>query len=348
MKILALNIGSTSLKALGFDMPSENPLFSKKYEISQSNDQPYRLAIEDLLSQTQDLKWDAIVHRFVHGGESHSHPQKLNQDVIEGLRKWEPIMPLHLPYNVKAYEFMAGIFPEIPHYACFDNVCFTDLPKTAQLYALPRDLQNEFPQCRKFGYHGLSHQMVVDECIKKENISKNSVRLISCHLGGGSSVSAYQNGRFIDTSMGFGAMDGPVMTSRLGDCDPAVIFFLLQNTSLTAAQLETLCYKEAGLKAVSQTSGDMREIIKGIEQGDLSCQQAYDLYLYSIKKFIGSYLFQMGGLDFLILTGGIGENVESIQNEIREAISQVSEARLVVIPCKEELAMARLVYGELQ
>lgn len=377
MKILTLNIGSTSLKAQGFDFPDERAVLKLKYQIDREKqciscgedclsftemDDPYQVCIEHLSLKAHEQKWDAVVHRFVHGGDQAKNPTLITKTFIEEIKSWIPLLPLHLPFNIEGALSCEKAFEGVPQWACFDNACYLDFEPHVYRYALPKNYYQKH-LVRRYGYHGLSHDYAVKELCANSNFDLNQIKVISCHLGGGSSISAFSKGRFVDTSMGMTAVSGLPMTTRSGDVDPAVVFHLLRESGLSASDLEDVFYKKSGLKGTSELSGDMRELLDSRIKNP-QANLAVKLFIYQIQKQIGAFYAVLGGVDALIFTGGIGENSSVIRSEVCQGLSHLSlnldEARnqtndffvssskslvkLAVVPCDEGLYMARQVY----
>lgn len=376
MNILTVNIGSTSLKCQGFSFPSEKRLFKSRYQIDRQKSvftiedeevsfegDAYQAIFSHLIEQAEDFQWDAVVHRFVHGGVDCVNPSLINDDLLQSLQKWITVLPLHLPFNIEGYQVCQKVFSYCPHYAAFDNGCFQNFKPHVYEYALPKSYAEEY-LVRRFGYHGLSHEYAVHRAADKLNLKADKIKMVTCHLGGGSSMSAWKNGEFVDTTMGMTAVSGLPMTTRCGDVDPAVVFHLLRNSSMSFEEIERVMYKDSGMKGLSGLSGDMRDLLAA--KNNPKAQAAIQNFVYRIQKTIGAFYAAMQGVDVLLFTGGIGENAAQIREQVCSSLKclgmdmdleknkenhdgfliisgEQSNVKIVVSASDEGLHMARLV-----
>jgi len=250
---------------------------------------------------SQDLA--AVGHRVVHGGSRYWEPQLITPQLIDTLRDLTPIDPDHLPQAIGAIDAVRRALPGLPQVACFDTAFHRRMPRVAQLYALPRRFTDA--GVVRFGFHGLSYEYIMQE-LRLLDASDAGGRVIVAHLGNGASMAAVRDGVGVDTTMGFSPTGGLVMGTRSGDLDPGVILYLLQVENLSAAELNELVNKRAGLLGVSGGSSDMRDLL-GREADDPRAAEAVDLFCYQARKYLGALMAILGGLDTLVFTAGIGE-----------------------------------------
>jgi acetate kinase len=254
----------------------------------------------------------ATGHRLVHGGARYTEPQRITPKFLSALKKLVPLDPDHLPEAIKGIQFVAKKFPKLTQVACFDTAFHSSLPTVAKMYALPRRFYNE--GVRRYGFHGLSYEYIVGE-LRKLDATLAAGRVIVAHLGSGASVVALQDGKSMDTSMGFTPLDGLVMSARSGDVDPGLLLYLLGEEKMSAKEAGTLLNKQSGLLGVSGSTGDMRELLEKAAQ-DPHAAEAIDLFCYRAKKYVGAYAAALDGLDALVFTGGIGERAPAIRERI--------------------------------
>jgi len=299
---------------------------------------------------------ECVIHRVVHGGETFRSTVLITKEVVDKLVELTPLAPLHNPPNVEGIKLMAELMPKAKSIAVFDTAFHSTIPEHAYLYGIPYALYKKH-HIRKFGFHGTSHKYVSKEAIKKLNIINS--RIISCHLGNGSSICAVNNGQSIDTSMGFTPMQGSIMGTRCGLIDPSIPQYLMDVENLSSKDVSTILNKKSGLLGLSEISSDMR-ILEGriTEPG---AKRAIDVFCYRLKKLIGGYIVALGGIDAIIFTGGIGENSDLVREDIctsleflglelddyknktsKEVISKdTSKIKAFVIRTNEELQMVR-------
>jgi acetate kinase len=254
----------------------------------------------------------AIGHRVVHGGDKYANAALIDDQVLEDIRQFAHMAPLHNPMHALGIEWLAELLPEVPQVAVFDTAFHQTMPNYAYRYALPEKLYTE-DGIRRFGFHGTSHQYVglMAATYLKKRFSR--LKVITCHLGEGASVCAIDHGRSIDTSMGFTPLEGLVMVTRSGDLDPAIVTYLMRK-GMTADEIDHLLNRESGMKGLSGLSGDTREIPAAANAGDPKAMLAAEAFAYRLRKYIGAYHAALGGLDVLVFTGGIGENAAGVRS----------------------------------
>jgi acetate kinase len=338
MKILALNVGSSSIKFGIFNTEiSDSRIF--KAEFSHFEDKKstlhYRcggekgieqkrtesissiaLAIQSIPRILKEFGYDAfeaIGHRVAHGGANCNHAALINDDLLTYINKSIPLAPLHNPANVKAIQLCQALWPSIPQVAVFDTSFHHTIPDYAYTYAIP--LAWRKLGLRRYGFHGSSHQYIALRTAQELDRPLNQLKIISCHLGNGASICAIDQGSSIDTSMGMTPLEGLVMGTRSGDVDPGIFAFLAREQGLDAIEIERQLYSDSGLKGLTG-SADMRDVERLSSEGDASAQQALNVYAYRVRKYIGAYAAAMGGVDVLVFTGGIGENSAAMRHRI--------------------------------
>ncbi len=305
---------------------------------------------------------DAVGHRVVHGAESFQEPTIINNQVLDAIKANIPLAPLHNPANILGIEVAQKIFSAAIQVAVFDTAFHHSIPPKAHLYALPYKLYSSL-KVRRYGFHGTSHHYVAEEAARLLNKPLSELNLITIHLGNGSSMTAIEKGKSVDTSMGMTPLEGLIMGTRSGDIDPSLPSFLVENANMSIAEIQTLLNKQSGLKGICDMN-DMRDIIAAIEKGDERALTALEMYVYRIKKYIGAFLAVLGEIDAIVFTAGIGEHVpeirarvcngleklgiildkaknESVANKPREIQATESPTHIFVIPTDEELKIAR-------
>ena len=307
----------------------------------------------------------AVGHRVVHGGERFHASVLIDDQVIAGIEENIALAPLHNPANLQGYQAAKAVLPDAPPVAVFDTAFHHTMPAEAYLYALPYSLYQRFG-VRRFGFHGTSHRFVSERLAARLGRAPDDpgLRLITCHLGNGASVCALRAGKSVDTSMGFTPLEGLVMGTRCGDLDPAALLFLMGREELGAAEASALMNKHSGLLGLSGLSPDMRTLLEAEEKGNERARLAIEVFCYRLRKYIGSYVAALGGVDAVAFAGGIGENAPAIRERTlagldalglavdpaRNAEAQGKEAeispegartRVFVIPTNEELMIAR-------
>jgi len=338
--ILVLNCGSQSIKWKIFS----NELKLRKEghrEIYNKKDFTTNLTQELEKIKNFSTKIEIIGHRVVHGGEKFRKPLKINKGNLKELEKNNKLAPLHNPFNLLGINIAQNFFPSASQIAVFDTEFYADLPKKAYIYPLPNKLIEKY-KFRRFGFHGISHEYVAQTGAEKIKKQFNKLKIITCHLGGGASMTAIKNGKAIDTSMGFTPMEGLIMMTRSGDIDPGIVLELAKIFSPEKA--EEILNLESGLKAITGT-GDMIEILKKVKIGNKKAKLALDIFVYRIQKYIGAYVVVLGGCDLLIFTGKIGFGSAKIRNEISKNLSILKKEKTKILAIKpdEELAIAQKI-----
>ncbi len=264
----------------------------------------------------------AIGHRVLHGGAKFSQPILVDDDVKKVIRDCFLLGPLHNPANLGGIEACEEAFPGVPNVAVFDTAFHMSMGPEAYMYAIPRKYYDKYA-VRKYGFHGTSHKYVYGEVCRFLGLDPASARVISCHLGNGSSVCAVKGGKVVDTSMGLTPLTGLVMGTRSGDLDPAVVTFLQQQEGLSAAEIDTILNKKSGLLGVSGISSDMRDIDAARAAGNEHAREAYEMFIHRLVQYVGGYYFLLGGADAILFTGGIGENSPETRERIVGALGVV-------------------------
>ena len=387
-KTISINAGSSSVKWQLYSMPEEKVLakglierIGLKDSIStvKFNDRSERQTL-DIADHTQavkilldDLKrfeiiqsYDEITgvgHRVVAGGEYFKESALVTDDVLEKIEELSLLAPLHNPANADGIRAFKEILPDITSVAVFDTSFHTTMPEKAYRYPLPTKYYTE-NKVRKYGAHGTSHEYVAHEAAKLLGKPIEELKLITCHIGNGASITAVKGGQSVDTSMGFTPLGGVMMGTRTGDIDPAIIPYLMQHTDdfNTPEDISRILNRESGLLGVSERSSDMRDIHEAMRAGDEKAQLANEIFVDRIQKYIGQYLAVLNGADAIIFTAGIGENSVTIRSMVIEGISwfgcdvdpeknffgatgdistEAAKVRVLVIPTDEELVIAR-------
>lgn len=394
MKILVLNSGSSSLKYQLFDMPNEQALCTglvdrigldqssishktmvkgqeKKHQIESPipDHEAALLKVTALLkdpelgviSDTSEIA--AIGHRVVHGGEQFASTTLVTEEVKAKIKALFALAPLHNPPNHLGIAVAERVFPKAKQVAVFDTAFHQSMPPLAYRFAIPKSMYTDLG-IRAYGFHGTSHQYVSKKA--NEYLNNPKAKIITIHLGNGCSMTAIDAGKSIDTSMGLGPMGGLVMGTRAGDIDPSIIFHLINERGYSAQEVNDILNKKSGLLGLSGLS-DMRDVKKAIAEGNSDAKLAYDLYAYRIKKYIGSFMAVLKGLDAIVFTAGVGENdadmreavcrdmdcfgiaLDNKRNRIeskgiREVNSSDSKVKILVIPTNEELEIGQQAF----
>ena len=255
----------------------------------------------------------AVGHRVVHGGPKYSKPQQINAEMVEDLHQLSPIDPAHLPLEIEVIEAFRQRHPTLPQVACFDTAFHSTMPRVATLLPIPR--RYEAVGVRRYGFHGLSYEFLMEELARLGDPAATKGRVILAHLGNGASLAAIRDGKSIDTSMSFTPTAGLVMSSRSGDLDPGLVFHLARTEQMSATQFQEMVNHASGLLGVSETSSDMRDLLDR-EMTDVRAAEAIALFCYQVKKWIGAFSAASGGLDTLVFAAGIGENAPIIRDRI--------------------------------
>jgi acetate kinase len=346
MKILVINSGSSSIKYKLFEMPTERLLSKGAIEHIGEDGSEFRNHYSGLKIILEKIKLvEAVGHRVVHGAEDFNKPVLVDARVITGIKKCSAIAPLHNPANLSGILACQKLLPGVKQVAVFDTAFHQSIPEHAYIYGLPYDYYQKL-RIRKYGFHGTSHQYVAGEASRILKKPAHKLKLITCHLGNGSSITAVSDGKSVDTSMGYTPLEGLVMGTRCGDVDPALITHIMHKKKFNTKEMDRILNKESGLKGISGISNDMRLLEEKANAGNKRARLAVDIFVYRIRKYIGAYLAVLGGLDALIFTAGIGENQASVRDSICNGLFDClkSKPKILVIPTNEELMIARQTY----
>lgn len=392
MIVLVLNCGSSSIKYQVIDIDNNNnallakglvdriglaegslthkPAGKEKYELVMpiaDHTTGISLVLKALtdkehgvIAELSDVK--AVGHRVAHGGEFFKQSVIVDEDVKAKIRSLFEIAPLHNPANLEGVLAIEKVLPGVPQVAVFDTSFHQTIPAINYLYALPTKYYEKY-RVRKYGFHGTSHKFVAKEGAKLVGIDVNNSKIITCHIGNGGSVTAVLNGKSFDTSMGFSPLDGLVMGTRCGQVDASAITFIGEHEGMSYAELNTMMNKQSGVLGMTDFSSDMRDIDDAYDAGNEKAIVARDMYYNRVKKFVGEYAAEMGGLDLLIFTGGVGENSYDLREyvcrnmeffgiEVNDALNRVtrgtntilstenSKVKVAVVATNEELVIA--------
>lgn len=395
MKILVINCGSSSLKYQLIDMSNNGVLAQglverigidgiltqkvdgrEKYVV-ETDLKDHQIAIDLVLKTLIDEKQgviksmdeiSAVGHRVVHGGEKYSESVLVTDEVLESLQELIKLAPLHNPANIIGIKACQELMPNTPMVAVFDTAFHQTMPQKAFMYPVPYEYYEE-DHIRRYGFHGTSHKYVSGEVAKWMNKDISDLKIITCHLGNGVSVTAVNGGKSIDTTMGFTPLDGIIMGSRSGSIDPAIVTFLQKEKGYSADEVNDILNKKSGVLGVSGIGTDFRDIREAAEKNNERALLTMDIYGYQIKKQIGAYAAAMGGLDAVVFTAGIGEHapevriraltnmeflgidIDSAKNDNQnigdgmEISTPDSKVKLYVIPTNEELMIAEETLG---
>jgi acetate kinase len=371
--VLVLNSGSSSIKYQLIQFPGENVVDKGQRDrvgIVGGDFANHTDALADIFTALPDeVSVDVVGHRVVHGGARFREPVVIDDAVLAEIRELSDLAPLHNPPNLEGIEAAREVLPSVPHVAVFDTAFFATLSPAAYRYAIARELEEELG-LRKYGFHGTSHQFVTQKLEQLAEPSNRPRRVVSFHLGNGSSVAAVKGGEAIDTSMGFTPLAGLVMGTRSGDIDPAVVTYLQRQKGWSADEVDTYLNRHSGLEGLAGQS-DMRDLVDAAHAGNAEAQEAIEVWAWRARHYLGAYLAQMGGLDAIIFTGGIGENQGELraatvrgceelgivldierngdaQRQARRISSDQSPVEVWVIPTNEELHIAKLSLGAIQ
>lgn len=389
MKVLVLNCGSSSAKYQFLDMETENVLAIGKVERIGMEDAIFEYKgsgeklkeVKPILDHTGAIRSimgaltsatigvikdvaeiGAVGHRVVHGGEEFARSVLITEEVKRTIRQLYDIAPLHNPPNLTGIIAAENAMPGIPQVAVFDTAFHQTMPRTSFLYALPYKMYKKH-KVRRYGFHGTSHMYVAQVMIELLGKPAAETKIITCHLGNGSSLCAVKGGESFDTSMGFTPLEGMIMGTRSGDVDPGALSFIAQREEIGFSELNSMLNKHSGLWGISGISSDMREIEEEMEAGDQRAKETFEMLEYRLRKYIGSYVAALNGVDAIVFTGGIGENSDLLRaavlknltylgikldeeaNKQRGKNNRISTAdsavQVWVIPTNEELMIAR-------
>ncbi len=365
-KVLVINSGSSSIKYRLFDFCADGKNGGSRYRLlckgliekigqpgsAVKNHKEGIAAILNNLTSTKEAKLKdlneifAIGHRVVHGGVTFKKPTVITEEVIDKIRECFELAPLHNPANFAGIQACKELLPSVKQVAVFDTAFHQSLPEYAYIYGLPYEYYEKY-NLRKFGFHGTSHQYVAHEAAKVLKKPLNRLKLITCHLGNGCSITAVKHGKSIDTSMGFTPLEGLVMGTRCGDIDPASVIFLADKEKISLEEIDKVLNYRSGLKGISGLSNDMREIREAAEKGHRRAKLALDIFAYRIRKYIGSYVAALGGVDAIVFTAGIGENEKHVRKAILKGLFNFldrKKVQVLVIPTNEELMIAKQTF----
>lgn len=392
MKILVLNCGSSSVKYKLIDTDGEKVLaeggvekiglpdgFLKYKDMTTGEKKTLQLgevnhsgAIKAILDNLTDKvngvienfsDIDAVGHRVVHGAEKFSKSVVIDKEVKDMIKLCYDLAPLHNPANMTGIEAIEEVLPDVPQVAVFDTAFHQTMPPKSFLYALPYKFYKE-DGVRRYGFHGTSHRYVSKRAGEFLGVDITTKKIITCHIGNGGSITAVDKGKSVDTSMGLTPTEGLIMGTRVGDVDPGVLTYLMIKHNMNVNQLQKIINKESGMQGITEVSSDMREIGDAIEKGDQRAKLAFEMYAQRILKYIGAYAAEMGGVDIIVFTGGVGENQTKLRADIcrplkfigveldeeknkdlrgQEAVISAPQSKVtvVVIPTDEELMIAR-------
>ena len=366
MRVFVVNSGSSSIKYQLVDAASEHVVLSGLVErIGQAGGDAtdhvvgMRLVLERLGDDAASIV--AVGHRVVHGGSAFTAPTVITDDVEAAIEQISTLAPLHNPANLAGIRAARLAMPDLPHVAVFDTAFHQSMPSAASTYAIDRTVAAEHG-IRRYGFHGTSHEFVAHRSARLLDRPLESLKLIVLHLGNGSSAAAIDGGRSIDTSMGLTPLQGLVMGTRSGDIDPGALLLLLR-AGMSGAEVDTLLNSRSGLLGLAG-SGDMRDVEAAVEAGDADAARALEVWAHRIRHYVGAYLAQLGGLDAVVFTAGIGENspelralaleglghlglgVDADRNAVRSKDARVissdgAPVSVLVVPTNEELAIAQ-------
>ena len=397
MKVLVINSGSSSIKFQLINMETQEVLAKgllerigldgsclnyKKGEQKKVINTPIKdheegiAMIVDMLIDPQDgvikdkNEIFAVGHRVVHAGEKYSGTVIINDEVMDALRECITLAPLHNPPNIVGIEAAQKALPGIPMAGVFDTAFHQTMPERAFIYPIPYDLYRK-SKIRRYGFHGTSHYYVAKQGALHMGKKMDDLKIITCHLGNGSSMAAIEYGKSVDTTMGFTPLEGLMMGTRCGDIDPSIPIFLQQNEGMSFHEVYSILNRKSGVMGISESSSDMRDIEEKVAQGDRQAILALDIFTYRIKKYIGAYIAAMNGVDLIIFTGGIGERDRGVRYKSLENMEFLgikidpqanhdtfghfgvistpdSRINVMVVPTNEELEIAEQTVAVIQ
>jgi acetate kinase len=391
MHLLAVNCGSSSIKVRVFDADGDFRLLAQgvaerigqesaslyvrtedRREFRRSLSLPdHRAALQALQNTLVEEDSDfadtirpieGVGHRIVHGGERFRTPVLITAEVIEGIKEAARFAPLHSQPNIMGIEVAQELLPDIPHVAVFDTAAHQTLPPKAFLYGLPAELYEKY-KLRRYGFHGINHSYVAQEAAGMAARPLSDLKVITCHLGNGCSITAWAQGRSLDTSMGLTPLEGLLMGTRCGDLDPAIVLYLMEELGLTTAEVTDLLNNKSGLLGLCGTN-DMRDVLGLAEAGSIRAQVAREMFVYRVQKYIGAYAAALNGIDLVVFTGGIGEKDPDVREQVAANLaylgahvdreknqrnapvfsSEDSRVTLLTIPANEERVIAQQTY----
>jgi len=394
MKVLVINAGSSSLKYQLYDMKDESVLAKGRVErigtesaivTHEPKDKPGVREVSEILDHVTAVRRvldllqhrehgvvgsiaeiEAVGHRVVHGGETFKESVLVDDEVKRSIRDLFDLAPLHNPAALTGINAVEQNMPDVPQAVVFDTAFHQTMPRHAYLYPIPMALYRRH-RIRRYGFHGTSHFYVSRRAAELIGRPIEELKMVTCHIGNGSSCAAILGGQSVDTSMGLTPLEGLMMGTRSGDIDPAVVPFVMSKEELTLGEVNSMLNKHSGLLAISGSSGDMREIIEAMEEGDRNAKLAFDMFCYRLRKYVGAYAAAMNGLDAIVFTAGIGENSPHVRKAVCEGLSFLgvkldeaanfnaakearfisapdSRVKVLVVPTNEELIIARDTY----
>lgn len=395
MKILVLNCGSSSIKYQLFDMKNNEQLLAKgivekigllgSFIKNTRNDGDEVKLTGDIFDHQQGIEYvlgvitsknhgsiknmeelKAVGHRVVHGGEAFNGSVFISDEVISTMEECVDLAPLHNPPNLKGIYAIKELLPNIPQAGVFDTAFHQSMDAATFMYAIPYSLYKKYG-IRKYGFHGTSHRYVSARAAEMLNKDPKDLKIITCHLGNGASIAAIDGGKSVDTSMGLTPVEGLMMGTRSGDFDIGALTYIMQKEEIGISATNTLINKHSGVLGVSGVSSDMREVEQAAEEGNERAQLSLDMYNKRVVKYIGAYTAELGGIDAIVFTGGIGENADTMRAQIMENFEYLgakldanknkglrakeaiisddnSKVAIMVIPTNEELVIARDAY----
>ena len=389
MNVLVINCGSSSLKYQLIDSDTEAVLAKglcerigidgrlvyqkagNDKEITEASMPTHKEAIQMVLEALTNEKTgaikslaevNAIGHRIVHGGEKFASSAIITDEMIKAVEECNDLAPLHNPANLIGIRVCSELMPNVPQVGVFDTAFHQTMPAKAYLYGLPIEYYKNY-KVRRYGFHGTSHSFVSKRAVEFLGLDKDNSKVIVCHLGNGSSISAVQNGKCVDTTMGLTPLEGVVMGTRSGSIDPAIVEYIAKKENLDLAGVMNVLNKKSGLQGMSGVSSDMRDLRAAAAEGNEDAKNAIEVLCYGIAKYVGGYVAAMNGVDAIVFTAGIGENVGMIREKVcsylgflgvtidakaNEAMGEEivisgadSKVKVAVIPTNEELAICR-------
>ncbi len=391
MNILVLNCGSSSVKYKLIEIKANKVLAEGgvekiglpdafiKFKLADGNKKIVELDITDhngaikaILDTITSEEYgciksfdeiDAVGHRVVHGGEKFNKSVLITDEVIAKVKECYDIAPLHNPVNIAGIDAISSILPNVPQVGVFDTAFHQTMPAKSYMYALPYKFYEE-DGVRRYGFHGTSHRYVSKRVCEFLDVKYEDQKIITCHVGNGGSITAIDHGKSVDTSMGLTPTEGLMMGTRVGDVDPGALTFIMEKHNLSAKDLQAIINKQSGIAGVSCISSDMREIEAAVNAGNERAKLGLDMYEQRILKYVGAYAAEMGGVDIIVFTGGVGENQVGVRENVcrplafmgveldnelnatirgKEAVisSPASKVKVVVIPTDEEYLIAR-------
>ena len=391
MKILVLNCGSSSVKYKLIDTDNNKTLAeggvekigledgflkykskdgSKKIiELGLTDHKGAVIAILNLLTDKNEGciksydEIDAVGHRVVHGAEKFNKSVLITDEVIQQVKDCYDLAPLHNPANIVGIEAVSSVLPDIKQVGVFDTAFHQTMPASSYMYALPYKYYKE-DGVRRYGFHGTSHRYVSQRVCEILGVDITTQKIITCHVGNGGSITAVEYGKSIDTSMGLTPTEGLMMGTRSGDVDPGALVYLMKKHNLSADDIQRIINKESGVHGVSEISSDMREIEAAVNNGNERAKLALDIYEKRILKYVGAYAAEMGGVDIIVFTGGVGENQVGVRENVCAPLAFMgveidkelnaktrgeemvistpqSRVKVVIVPTDEELMIAR-------